>query len=83
MSPRTTNSQHHSGGRISERAARGAMAHFRAASARGASPAPADSAHAPVNDRRYNRRSTTDPQILRRWAVADLIAAARWRSSFA
>jgi hypothetical protein len=33
--------------------------------------------------RRDNRRPTTEPQILRRWAVADLIAAARWRSAFA
>jgi hypothetical protein len=83
MSTRTTDSQYHSGDRISERAARGAMAYFRAAPARGASPAPADRANSIVNDRRGNRRSTTDPQILRRWAVADLIAAARWRRALA
>jgi hypothetical protein len=83
MSTRTTNSQHHSRDRISERAARGAMAHFRTAAARGTSLAALGPANAIVNDRRDNRRSTTDPQILRRWAVADLIAAARWRRAFA
>jgi hypothetical protein len=63
----TTNSQYRSGDRVSERAARSAMAHFRAAAAKGTSPAAAP-----------------DPQILRRWRVADLIAAAsRPRRAFA
>jgi hypothetical protein len=62
----TTNSQYRSGDRVSERAARSAMAHFRAASANGTSP------------------PAPDPQILRRWRVADLIAAAsRPRRAFA
>jgi hypothetical protein len=68
----TTNSQYRSGDRVSERAARGAMAHFRAAAAKGAPPAAPDP------------RSATDPQVLRRWRVADLIAAAsRPRRAFA
>jgi hypothetical protein len=62
----TTNSQYRSGDRVSERAARSAMAHFRAAAVKGTSPA------------------APDPQILRRWRVADLIAAAsRPRRAFA
>ncbi len=83
MSTRTTNSQYHSGDRISERAARSAMAHFRAAAAKRTSPSAPGPANAVVDDSRDNRRSATDPQILRRWAVADLIAAARWRSALA
>jgi hypothetical protein len=83
MSTRTTHSQYHSSDRISERAARGAMAHFRAAASKGitssAAPGPAN---AIVNDRRDDRRPATDRQILRRWAVADLIAAARSRRAF-
>jgi hypothetical protein len=83
MSTRTRNSQRRSGDRLSERATRGAMAHFRAAAANSASPSALGSANAIINDRRDNRRSATDPQILRRWAVADLIAAARWRRALA
>jgi hypothetical protein len=78
MSTLTTNSQSHSGNRISERATRGAMAQFRSAAAKGA-PSTRDAA----NDRRDIRRSAIDPQILRRWRIADLIAAASRRGAFA
>lgn len=84
MSTRTTHSQYRSGDRISERAARVAMAHFRAAASKGiTSPAAPGSANPIVNDRRDNRRPATERQILRRWAVADLIAGATWRRASA
>jgi hypothetical protein len=84
MSTRTTHSQYRSGDRISERAARGAMAHFRAAASKSiTSPAVPGSANPIVNDRLDNRRPATDRQILRRWAVADLIAGATWRRASA
>jgi hypothetical protein len=46
-----------------------------------APPAPAGRANA--SGRRVIRRPVTDSPILRRWALADLIAAARWRRAFA
>jgi hypothetical protein len=79
----TTNSQHRSRERISERAARRAMAQFRAAASNGARSATPDQADAIATDRRDLRRSATDPQILRRWVVADLIAKANRRRAFA
>jgi hypothetical protein len=57
MNARTSNSQPRSDDRISERAARRAIAQFRAAAPGG----------------RDSRRAS-NPQILRRWALADLIA---------
>jgi hypothetical protein len=84
MSTRTNNShQHHSGDRISERTARRAMAQFRTAAAKGAPSAARDAAKAAGIDRRDIRRSATDPQILRRWKLADLIAAANRERAFA
>jgi hypothetical protein len=89
MSTRPTNPQYHPGDRISERAARGAIAHFRAAGAegarraKGARRAAPDPANAIVSDRRDIRRSATDPQILRRWVISDLIADASRRRAFA
>jgi hypothetical protein len=80
MSTRKTNSRSRSGDRLSERAARGAMAHFRASSATGTLRAASDRASATVDDRRAARRSATDPQILRRWVVGDLIAAGSRRA---
>jgi hypothetical protein len=82
MTTRNTNSRRHSGHRVSERAARGAIAHFQAAAAKGAPPAAPDPANALVNDRRDIRRSATDPQILRRWVLADLLADASRRRAF-
>jgi hypothetical protein len=83
MSTRTTNPQYKSRDRTSERAARGAMAQFRAAAAKSAPPAAPDPANAVINGRRDSQRSVADPQILRRWVLADLIAAASRRRTFA
>ncbi len=83
MSTRTNHRQVRAGDRISERAARRVIAHLRTAPLTGAPPAPSDPANATVDDRRDTQRSAANPQILRRWVVADLIAAAAWRRAFA
>jgi len=83
MSTRTTNSQYHSGDRISERAARRAVAHYGGTVSKRA-PAPAvDPANVIDNDRRDTHGSAGDVRVLRRWSVADLIAAATWGRAFA
>jgi hypothetical protein len=83
MTTRANHRQFRAGDRISERAARRAIAQFRTAAVNGAPPAPSDPANATVNDRRDTRRSAADPQILRRWVLADLIADASRRRVFA
>ena len=52
-------------------------------SAKHAPAAPADQVSSAADGRRDIGRPATDSRILRRWALADLIAAARWRSAFA
>jgi hypothetical protein len=83
MNARTTNSKSDSGDRVAERAARSAMAQFRAAASKGAAPASCRPSGARLNARRDIRRPASEPQILRRWAVTDLIADAIRRSAFA
>ena len=60
---------------ISERAARRAAAHQRTVAAKAAVATPAEAADTARQD---SSGSAGNPQILRRWSVAKLVAAATW-----
>jgi hypothetical protein len=79
MSTRTNSSPFRVGDRISERAARRALAHFRATAVKGALTAAPDLAKATGNDHSVTGGSASDHLVLRRWSVAELIAGATWR----
>jgi hypothetical protein len=60
---------------ISERAARRAAAHLRTAASQDAAATPANASD---GTRRDSTNTAENPQILRRWSVAELVAAAAW-----
>ena len=60
---------------ISERAARRAAAHPRTPAATGGAATPTEAAD---TARQAKSDSAGNPQILRRWSVAKLVAAAKW-----
>jgi hypothetical protein len=80
MSTRTNHRPFRTGDRVSQHAGRRVIAQFRTPVRDPARPAPSDPANATVDDRHDTQRSASDPQILRRWVVADLIAAAGRRA---
>jgi len=65
---------------ISERSARRAAAHPRAVAAPDAAAAPAEAAPTEIAPTAGNDSASSagNPQILRRWSVTQLVAAATW-----
>ena len=82
MSTRTNHSRFRSRDRISERAARRAFAHFRTAAVKDAAAAAPGPANVRVDAGGDTHGSAGDSQILRRWSVAELIAAGSSRRVF-
>ena len=68
---------------ISERAARRAAAHPRTIAAMRPAATPDGAAEAADAARQDNSSSAGNAQILRRWSVAELVAAATWRRELA
>jgi hypothetical protein len=79
MSAHTFHAPFNSRDLISERAARRAAAHPRTVVAKDAAAPPADPVVNTVGTvREVGSSSAGSPQILRRWSVAKLVAAATW-----